>query len=184
MQDYRPTFGRQVGRNEIMKTIILFIVICVSVYPQNQHLSAVDFDYLNYTRDEIKSGFEGYDNFELINDAPDRLVYRGGDCFISWPLNYSDYYFTGDSLYLVDLILADTNDDDVFIFPEILMTFRNWFGNEMDYRKTEDGLTYYYWYFGEEMQEAEVMMYVCKYPDRKSGTVIRQVNLRRMPGGG
>jgi hypothetical protein len=167
-------------KKEILLLLLLLLFLPASqLSGQNQHLSAIDLDFLNYTIDEIKSGFEGYDEFKLINDSPNKLVYKGGSCFVSWPLNFAEYYFTDDSLYQIDLRLADTGDDDVFIFPEILTTFRNWYGNEMDFRKSDDGLTFYYWYFGVEMQEAEVMMFVCRYPDRKAGTVIRQVNLRR-----
>lgn len=164
-----------------MKLFFAFFILSFSTFAQNHHLTFIDSEYLNYTRDEISKSFADYDNFWIINDEPGLLVYEGGDCFINWPLYLSAYYFDDeDSLYQINLTLADTSSDDVYLFPEILMAFRNWYGNELDYQKTSDGLSYYYWYFGEPLQEAEVMMFISKADNRKTPTLITQINLKRV----
>lgn len=165
-----------------MLKIYLIIIICaVNLSGQNEHLSAIDIDYLNYTKEDILSGFENSDRFKLVRYDPDMLIFQGGDCYLNWPLHRSEYYFDqNDILTEINLTLADTTEDDVYVFIELLMTFRNWYGNEMDYEITEDGYSNYYWYFGEEGKEAEVRLSVRKNMNRKYPTVINQINLIRV----
>jgi len=163
-----------------MKTLF-FIFFSTLIYGQNQHLTAIDFDYLNYTRQEIENAYSAHSGFWILKDEPGLIIYQGGDCFINWPLQTTQYFFDdNDSLYQILLTLADTTINEAFLFPEVLMTFRNWFGDELDYNESEEGTRTYYWYFGEEMQEAEAMMSVSKNFNTRSVTQITQVNLRRM----
>lgn len=162
-----------------MKTLF-FIFFSTLIYGQNQHLTKIDFEYLNYTRQEIESGYSANSGFWIVKDEPGLIIYQGGDCFINWPLQTTKYFFDdNDSLYQVVLILADTTINEAFLFPEVLMTFRNWFGDELDYNENEDGTKTYYWYFGEEMKEAEAMMSLSKNIRKRTASQIVQVNLRR-----
>lgn len=163
-----------------MKTLFFFL-FSVLAYGQNQHLSAVDIDYLNYTREEIQSGYSAHSGFWIVKDEPGIIIYHGGSGFVNWPLYTSEYHFDeNDSLYQIVLTLADTTINEAFLFPEVLMTFRNWFGDEIDYNESEDGTRTYYWYFGEEMKEAEAMMSLRKNIRKRTASQIMQVNLRRM----
>lgn len=163
-----------------MKTILLFLICSTVLFGQNDHLNAIDFDYLNYTRHEIESGYSTQGGFWIVNDNPEMIVYQGGKGFVNWPLYQSAYHFDkNDSLYKIVLTLADTTLNEAFLFPEILMTFRNWFGDELDYNESDDGTRTYYWYFGEEMREAEAMMSLSKNIRKRTATQIVQVNLRR-----
>lgn len=164
-----------------MKTILLLLFTAIPMNAQNHHLSAIDIEYLNYTRQEIESGFSTHGGFWIIKDEPGLIIYQGGKGFVNWPLTTSEYYFDDDdSLYQIILTLADTTINEAFLFPEVLMTFRNWFGDELDYIESEDRTRTYYWYFGEEMKEAESMMFIRKNIRKRTATQIVQVNLRRM----
>ncbi len=163
-----------------MKTLLIISVFPIVVLAQNEHLSAVDLDYLNYTRQEIERGYSAQGGFWIVKDEPGTIIYQGGKGFVNWHLYQSAYYFDeNDSLYRITLTFADTTINEAFLFPEILMTFRNWFGNELDYNESDDGNRTYYWYFGEEMKEAEAMMSLSKNIRKRTATQIVQVNLRR-----
>jgi hypothetical protein len=162
-----------------MKTL-LFIFFSTLTYGQNQHLTKIDFEYLNYTRQEIESGYSANSGFWIVKDEPGLIIYQGGDCFINWPLQTTKYFFDdNDSLHQIVLTLADTTINEAFLFLEVLMTFRNWFGDELDYNENEDGTKTYYWYFGEEMKQAKAMMSLSKNIRKRTASQIMQVNLRR-----
>lgn len=163
-----------------MKTILIFLISPILIFGQNEHLTAIDFEYLNYTRREIESGYSAQGGFWIVKDNPEMIVYQGGKGFVNWQLHQSAYYFNKhDSLYQIVLTFADTTINEAFLFPEILMTFRNWFGDELDYNESDDGTRTYYWYFGKEMSEAEAMMSLSKNIRKRTATQIVQVNLRR-----
>jgi hypothetical protein len=160
--------------------ILLFIFFSTLTYGQNQHLTKIDFEYLNYTRQEIESGYSANSGFWIVKDEPGLIIYQGGDCFINWPLQTTKYFFDdNDSLHQIVLTLADTTINEAFLFLEVLMTFRNWFGDELDYNENEDGTKTYYWYFGEEMKQAKAMMSLSKNIRKRTASQIMQVNLRR-----
>ena len=164
-----------------MKTILLVLLLTLTVYGQNEHLSAVDFDYLNFTREEIEDSYAGYSDFWKAINEKGLIVYQGGSGFVSWPFYLTAYYFDdNDSLYQVNIILADTTEYEAYVFPDVLMTFRNWYGNEVDYKEDEQGNKYYYWYFGLDMDEAEATVFVVKNFKTKGATQITQANLRRL----
>ncbi|HSL90919.1 MAG TPA: hypothetical protein VK870_16580 [Ignavibacteriaceae bacterium] len=151
------------------------------IYVQNPHLTKIDFDYLNYTRQEIENGYSAYSRFWIVKDEPGSIICQGGDCFINWPLQTTEYFFDdNDSLYQIVLTLSDTTINEAFLFPEVLMTFRNWCGDEFDYNEREKGNRTYYWYFSEEMREAETMMSLSKNIRKWTASQIMQINLRRM----
>lgn len=163
-----------------MKTLLLLFFCSILASGQNEHLTAIDFDYLNYTRQEIENGYSAHSGFWIFNDEPGIIIYQGGNGFVNWPLHTSEYHFDeNDSLYQIVLTLADTTINEALIFPEVLMTFRNWFGDELDYNESGDGTRTYYWYFGEEMKEAEAMMSLSKNIRKRTASQIVQVNLRR-----
>ena len=164
-----------------MKVIILLLLITASIPGQNNHLNEIDFNYLNYTRAEIENSYKDYGDFWIVKDEPGMLTYQGGSGFVSWPFYLTTYYFdNNDSLYQINITLDDTAETVVYTLVEVLMRFRNWYGDELDYMADDDGNRYYYWYFGEEMQEAEAVMFVIKNFKTKAATQITQANLRRL----
>lgn len=157
---------------------LLFAAIC---YPQNEHLSTINMVKMNYTKDKIKNLYDGSKKFEPVKDEKGILVYKGGDCFTDWPVYLTIYSFNeNDSLTHVTVTLADTTKKDALLFPEVINSFRKWYGREIDVQDGEDGMKYFYWYFGDEMKEADRMMFVSKNFNRTTPTTITQVDLRKI----
>lgn len=164
-----------------MKILLIAILFTSFITAQNGHLNAIDMVKMNYTKDKVLNWYEGSKKFELIKDDKGILVYKGGDCFIDWPVYLTVYSFNDkDEITQVVVSLADTTKDDAFLFPEVLNKFRQWYGREIEVKEVDEGMRYYYWYFGDEMKEADRMMFVSKNMNRTSPTVITQVDLRKI----
>lgn len=147
---------------------------------QNQHLAAIDMDYLNMTKDEIKSGYEGFENYKLVKDEPGYLVYEGGECFLNWPIQRTEYYFSKtDTLYKINLIMADRLDEDGKLYKEIIKKFNEWFGLTKEHGERE-GEEYYYWDFTIDEFDFHNIMYVTRAKNGKSPTIIMQADYKRL----
>lgn len=164
-----------------MRIVIITLLFTAFNFAQNEHLNAIDMLKMNYTKQKVLNWYEGSKKFELIKDDTGILVYQGGDCFTDWPVYLTVYSFNDkDSITQVVVSLADTTKNDAFLFPEVLNKFRQWYGREIEVKEIEDGMRYYYWYFGDEMKEVDRMMFVSKNINRTSPTVITQVDLRKI----
>lgn len=163
-----------------MKKILLVLLFPAVMFAQNQHLAAIDMDYLNYTKEMIRDNYRGYENFKLVKDEKGLLVYEGGECFLNWQIKITKYYFDStDSLYKINVILDDSLDEDGKIYSQVIKKFREWFGNENEYKESND-IEYYYWHFTIQEFDFHNMMYVSKAKDRKSNTIITQADYNRM----
>lgn len=164
-----------------MKIIILSLLLANLLYSQNEHLATIDMTKMNYTKQKVKNWYDGSKKFGLAKEEPGMLVYSGGDCFSDWPVYFTIYLFNErDSVKQVVVTLADTTKDQAFLFPEVLNSFRKWYGMEIDAKEEDDGMRYYYWYFGDEMKEADRLMFISKNIKRTTPTIITQVDLRRV----
>lgn len=163
-----------------MKTLILFAsLLTLNVFAQNEHLTRIRYENLNYTKEEIKNCYLPFDEIKLIKETNDQLIYLGGEYVGIWPLYQTLYHFNEDSLYEVDILFADTTESNKLAL-EILKTFRSLYGDEDSYNETPEGDEFWYWYFGGDKSNPDSFMFICKNANEKLSTLVTQANVFRL----